>query len=50
VNARTKPANTRTRLYVVLAVLGLASSALVGRAVDLQVVRKDFYQEQGDAR
>jgi len=50
VNARTKPANTRTRLYVVLAVLGLASSALVVRAVDLQVVRKDFYQEQGDAR
>ncbi|WP_395684281.1 peptidoglycan D,D-transpeptidase FtsI family protein [Dokdonella sp.] len=49
-NARTKPANTRTRLYVVLAVLGLASSALVVRAVDLQVVRKDFYQEQGDAR
>jgi cell division protein FtsI (penicillin-binding protein 3) len=50
VNARTKPANTRTRLYVVLTVLGLASSALVVRAVDLQVVRKDFYQEQGDAR
>jgi cell division protein FtsI (penicillin-binding protein 3) len=45
-----KPANTRTRLYVVLAVLALASSALVVRAVDLQVVRKDFYQEQGDAR
>jgi cell division protein FtsI (penicillin-binding protein 3) len=50
VNARMKPANTRTRLYVVLAVLALASSALVVRAVDLQVVRKDFYQEQGDAR
>ena len=49
-NARTKPANTRTRLYAVFAVLGLASSALVVRAVDLQVVRKDFYQEQGDAR
>jgi cell division protein FtsI (penicillin-binding protein 3) len=45
-----KPASTRTRLYVVLTVLGLASSALVVRAVDLQVVRKDFYQEQGDAR
>jgi len=49
-NQRRKPANARTRLYVVLAVLGLASSALVVRAVDLQVVRKDFYQEQGDAR
>jgi cell division protein FtsI (penicillin-binding protein 3) len=49
-NQRRKPANPRSRLYVVLAVLGLASSALVVRAVDLQVVRKDFYQEQGDAR
>ncbi|HEU4663690.1 MAG TPA: penicillin-binding protein 2 [Dokdonella sp.] len=49
-NARARPANTRTRLYAVVAVLGLASSALVVRAVDLQVVRKDFYQEQGDAR
>ncbi|MFC5489631.1 penicillin-binding protein 2 [Dokdonella soli] len=49
-NQRMKPANPRTRLYVVLLMLGLASSALVVRAVDLQVVRKDFYQEQGDAR
>ena len=49
-NQRIQPANPRTRLYVVLLVLGLASSALVVRAVDLQVVRKDFYQEQGDAR
>src|SRR5688500_11837810 len=49
-NARVKPASLRTRLYVVLAMLGLASSALVVRAVDLQVVRKDFYQDQGDAR
>src|SRR5690606_11368445 len=30
--------------------LALASTALVVRAVDLQVVRTDFYQEQGDAR
>ena len=49
-NARAKPVSARTRLYAVFAVLGLASSALVVRAVDLQVVRKDFYQEQGDAR
>lgn len=47
---RTRPVRTRSRLYVVFGVLGLASSALVVRAVDLQVVRKDFYQEQGDAR
>ena len=31
-------------------VLALGSTALIVRAVDLQVVRKDFYQEQGDAR
>ncbi|MEO7431543.1 MAG: penicillin-binding protein 2 [Dokdonella sp.] len=49
-NERVQPINPRTRLYVVVAMLGLASSALVVRAVDLQVVRKDFYQEQGDAR
>jgi cell division protein FtsI (penicillin-binding protein 3) len=47
---RVKPANTRARLYVVAMVLALTSSALVVRAVDLQVVRKDFYQEQGDQR
>jgi cell division protein FtsI (penicillin-binding protein 3) len=44
------PVNLRARLYVVLSVLALASTALMVRAVDLQVVRKDFYQEQGDAR
>jgi cell division protein FtsI (penicillin-binding protein 3) len=47
---RVKPANTRARLYAVAMVLALTSSALVVRAVDLQVVRKDFYQEQGDQR
>ena len=50
VTTRAQPVNARSRLYVVFSVLGLASSALVVRAVDLQVVRKDFYQEQGDAR
>jgi cell division protein FtsI (penicillin-binding protein 3) len=47
---RVKPANTRMRLYGVAMVLALSSSALIVRAVDLQVVRKDFYQEQGDQR
>ncbi len=47
---RGKPANVRARLYTVLMVLVLASTALVVRAVDLQVVRKEFYQDQGDAR
>jgi cell division protein FtsI (penicillin-binding protein 3) len=47
---RPHPVNTRARLYVVLMVLALGSTALIVRAVDLQVVRKDFYQEQGDER
>ncbi len=40
----------RGRRLLVLAVLSLAGLALVARAVDLQVVRKDFLQGQGDAR
>jgi len=47
---RPRPVNTRARLYVVLMLLALGSTALIVRAVDLQVVRKDFYQEQGDER
>ena len=49
-NARVRPVHVRARLQLVAVALGLASAALVVRAVDLQVVRKDFYQEQGDAR
>jgi catechol 2,3-dioxygenase-like lactoylglutathione lyase family enzyme len=52
--ARVKPRaqliNTRARLYIVLMLLALGSTALIVRAIDLQIVRKDFYQEQGDAR
>ena len=52
--ARAKPRaqiiNTRARLYMVLMILALGATALLVRAIDLQVVRKDFYQEQGDAR
>lgn len=40
----------RFRLLVVLGFLTLACSALLARAIDIQVVRKDFYQSQGDAR
>jgi len=42
--------DTRRRLYAVLGVLGLCTVALVVRAVDLQLIDKDFYQQQGDAR
>src|ERR1700754_4595038 len=40
----------RRRMTAVVVVLGLASMGLVARAFDLQVVRKDFYQNQADAR
>jgi cell division protein FtsI (penicillin-binding protein 3) len=42
--------SARKRMIVVVAVLSLASLGLVARAFDLQVVRKQFYQDQGDAR
>ncbi|MFB9067892.1 peptidoglycan D,D-transpeptidase FtsI family protein [Pseudofulvimonas gallinarii] len=47
---RRPQTNLRLRLSVVLVLLGLGTTALVVRAVDLQLVRKDFYQRQGDAR
>ncbi|KQZ79878.1 cell division protein [Rhodanobacter sp. Root561] len=42
--------SARRRMVVVVGLLGLVSAALVARAFDLQVVRKEFYQRQGDAR
>ncbi len=47
---RTPQTNLRARLATVIVLLGLAMSALVVRAVDLQFVRTDFYQAQGDQR
>ncbi|HET6435235.1 MAG TPA: penicillin-binding transpeptidase domain-containing protein [Xanthomonadaceae bacterium] len=40
----------RRRVAVVCACLALCSLALVGRAVDLQLIDNDFYRQQGDAR
>lgn len=42
--------NLRARLLLVCGGLGLCSLALVGRAVDLQLVDNDFYRRQGDER
>jgi cell division protein FtsI (penicillin-binding protein 3) len=42
--------SSRKRMVVVVSLLGLASLGLVARAFDLQVVRKQFYQSQGEAR
>jgi len=41
---------TRRRVHVVLALLTLVCTALILRAVDLQVLRNSFLTEQGDAR
>ena len=38
------------RTYVVIAVFGLAVSAIGARLVYLHLVNQDFLQEQGDAR
>ena len=42
--------STRSRLLWVGGFLGLAAVALVARAVDLQFVNQNFYQQQGDQR
>ena len=42
--------NLRGRLLLVTGTLGLCSLALVGRAVDLQIVDNAFYREQGNER
>ncbi|MFN3843604.1 MAG: peptidoglycan D,D-transpeptidase FtsI family protein [Rehaibacterium terrae] len=47
---RTRPFDIRARLWAVGGFLGLAGLALVARAVDLQLLNNDFYQQQGDAR
>jgi len=40
----------RGRLMLVTGALGACALALVARAVDLQLVRNEFYQKQGDER
>jgi cell division protein FtsI (penicillin-binding protein 3) len=42
--------STRKRMLLVTVILVACSVGLVVRAFDLQVVRKQFYQDQGDAR
>lgn len=42
--------NLRGRLAMVAGTLALCSLALVGRAVDLQLIDNAFYQQQGNAR
>jgi cell division protein FtsI (penicillin-binding protein 3) len=47
---RSRPVNTRARLYAVLGLLALGATSLIVRAVDLQLLDEEFYQQQGDAR
>lgn len=48
--ARTSLFDTRRRLHWLLGGLCLCAGSLVVRALDVQVVRKEFYQAQGDQR
>jgi len=50
VSADTEIQQFRARRWLVLAALTGAGLLLAGRALDLQVLRKDFLQGQGDAR
>jgi len=42
--------SARKRMLIVVCLLSLSGLGLMARAFDLQVVRKAFYQRQGDAR
>ena len=47
---RARPYNFRLRLNILTAVLGCCGVVLVGRAAQMQLLNRDFYQHQGDQR
>jgi cell division protein FtsI (penicillin-binding protein 3) len=47
---RARPYNFRLRLTILAAVLGCCGVVLVGRAAQMQLLNRDFYQHQGDQR
>ena len=47
---RARPYNFRLRLNILIAVLGSCGVVLVGRAAQMQLLNRDFYQHQGDQR
>src|SRR5688572_29166216 len=49
-NVRPATVMPRLRLLVVVVALGCAAFTLVARAFQLQVLKREFYQDQGDAR
>jgi cell division protein FtsI (penicillin-binding protein 3) len=50
ITARARPVDTKRRLHWLLGLLCLGAGGLLARALDIQVVRKEFYQAQGDQR
>jgi cell division protein FtsI (penicillin-binding protein 3) len=49
-NSRQRPIDPKRRLYWVLGAMCLCAGGLLARALDIQVVRKEFYQAQGVQR
>ena len=47
---RARPYNLNLRLTILAAALGCCGIVLVGRAAQMQLLNKDFYQHQGDQR
>ncbi len=47
---RARPYNFQLRLMLLAAGLGLCGVVLVGRAAQMQLLNRDFYQHQGDQR
>jgi cell division protein FtsI (penicillin-binding protein 3) len=50
IKPRARPIDLRRRLHWLVGALCLGAGALLARALDIQVVRKEFYQSQGDKR
>ena len=50
IKARARPVDLNRRLHWLLGLLCLGAGGLLARALDIQVIRKEFYQSQGDKR
>ena len=50
IKVRARPVDLARRLHWLLGLLCLGAGCLLARALDIQVIRKEFYQSQGDKR
>ncbi len=50
IKTRARPVDLSRRLHWLLGLLCLGAGGLLARALDIQVIRKEFYQSQGDKR